>query len=249
MPVGDSDTGTSGEAARNGKPFRRPDARAAILYAIIGGALVVVFGGIAMTVLLLRIADDLGASGVVGDEEVYELLRHLTQGLQADSAINYLTLLLAVLCLAQFLVWLHRVQRNLGRLGVRDFPFSAEWAILWWFIPVANLYYPVRIVLALCRSSRNLRPDKRMDKAEAPLVIVWWIGLLIALGLGIYADRATSISADLEKLRTGFMLQLISQVLRLIVILLTMVIVYRVTVNQNESAAAARMAEAGAPAV
>ena len=42
---------------------------------------------------------------------------------------------LLVLAAVAWLVWQHRRQRNLVRLGARQLRFTPRWAVGWWFVP------------------------------------------------------------------------------------------------------------------
>jgi hypothetical protein len=93
-------------------------------------------------------------------------------------AIAYLVLLLATA--AVFIVWQWRSAKNnevLGRIRPR---YTPGWSIGGWFIPLANLVIPVRIMQDLWQGSdpeiRNYRDPRSLPKWS---LIGWWWGCTI----------------------------------------------------------------------
>lgn len=45
-----------------------------------------------------------------------------------------------------FLIWLYRVYGNLRSLGASTVEYTPGWAVGWFFVPLANLVIPYKIV-------------------------------------------------------------------------------------------------------
>ncbi|HEY8079756.1 MAG TPA: DUF4328 domain-containing protein, partial [Labilithrix sp.] len=93
---------------------------------------------------------------------------------------------------ALVLVWLFHAVRNVHALGARAFPFTPGTAVLWWFIPFANLVQIPRIVSATWRASNGSSAWR--ENETTPLVAIWWGSHLASRLLGLLAYRAHSDS-------------------------------------------------------
>jgi hypothetical protein len=81
-------------------------------------------------------------------------------------------------------VWQYRGHTVLVAAGVRRLRFTPTWAVLWWFIPVANMGYPPSVTGELLRGAKA-GPERRADEIRAsPFVLPWWIALLVGLVAG-----------------------------------------------------------------
>lgn len=99
--------------------------------------------------------------------------------------------LLATLgCAVVFLIWLHRVSRNLRSLGVRMQRFSPGWAVGYWFIPIVNIVRPYQVVKEIWVESRPPRgPETSAAGPPSALVGWWWATWLVAGGLSNISAR------------------------------------------------------------
>jgi hypothetical protein len=61
------------------------------------------------------------------------------------------------LCVAVplFAVWVHRMQANTFALGIVGLRYTPAWAVGWYFVPVANLWMPYRVMLGIWCANRN----------------------------------------------------------------------------------------------
>jgi hypothetical protein len=83
-----------------------------------------------------------------------------------------------------FLMWFHRVYRNLPALGAAGLKFTPAWAVGYWFIPFLNLVRPVQAASEIWRAS-----DPGLNEAwgtawqrrgGSALVGFWWAFWLIS---------------------------------------------------------------------
>ncbi len=55
----------------------------------------------------------------------------------------------ALVSAVSFLIWLHRSVKNAWWLRIRPLDPSPSWAVLCWFVPLANLVHPLRVIKSL----------------------------------------------------------------------------------------------------
>ena len=66
-----------------------------------------------------------------------------------------------------FLMWIFRASRNLRPLGTQNQRYSPEGAVGWWFVPVANLLIPYKVVKELSVGSHPQAIDRtRLPRSE-----------------------------------------------------------------------------------
>lgn len=98
-----------------------------------------------------------------------------------------------------FLAWSYRAQRNLWVLNVRDVRYRPGWAFGAWFVPLANLVLPMRVVEDLWHGSRRLmNPFDRGPAGPVTLVRRWWYRALTATFLPFLAAVVIAGAAESE---------------------------------------------------
>ena len=98
--------------------------------------------------------------------------------------------------------WLYRAHANLYAAGIADLEFTPRWAVIWYFIPFANLFKPYQAMQELWNTSRQLH-DYPTEQAPT-LVRIWWsafIGSGILAAIGFLIETGT-LPAD-EGVTTG----------------------------------------------
>ena len=134
-----------------------------------------------------------------------------------------------------FLVWVYRAHANLHALGLLGLKFSPGWAVLWWFIPLANLIQPARAMAELFRTVRSHDPAAAPGAAAqrqtgiAP-VVVWWLLVLLANGAFRYAARQMG-GESLEAVRHGIVVGLAGSVMFVVAGLFAIWLVYRISTD------------------
>jgi hypothetical protein len=78
--------------------------------------------------------------------------------------------------LAAFVVWLYLARDNFDRRGDGSVDWRKGWTIGGWFVPLANLVIPNRVVGEIYVRSA---PDRQWPAPR--LVNLWWGGLLVSL--------------------------------------------------------------------
>jgi hypothetical protein len=90
-----------------------------------------------------------------------------------SGALVLATIALAAITLGLWVAWSSRVEANAPTIGAGEGAIGPAGAILWWFVPVANLFVPFGLILGL---GRRLSDDRR--PARDGLVVIWWLTLL-----------------------------------------------------------------------
>jgi hypothetical protein len=145
--------------------------------------------GVTSVLALLTIA---ARAGLIA--RLHEFQRGATSGagvVEAGGAVDGLAFgtIGAVLITAfVWLIWQHRVHKNLHSLGRPGLRFSPAAAVWWWFVPVANFVMPFRAVRELWNASTSHASGSDDVVPGAPLVLVaWWAFCLARIPLGAVA--------------------------------------------------------------
>ncbi|MDQ6885331.1 MAG: DUF4328 domain-containing protein [Candidatus Dormibacteraeota bacterium] len=93
-----------------------------------------------------------------------------------DWVVRFGDLPLLVLAAVSFLAWFARAYRNLPALGGQNLQWSPRSAVLWWFVPLANLFMPYRIMAEIWKVSS----EGRHALAGRVLLLAWWLTWLAA---------------------------------------------------------------------
>lgn len=126
---------------------------------------------------------------------------------------------------AALLVWLGRARRN---AAAGKHQFAVGWEIGGWFLPPANLYIPVRVVLDIGWASA---PAGRRASVTVP-VAVWWAGWLPAVPTGYQrtvTDTSYFVSFDIGSTWASAGCLAVSAIA-------LAVVVHRITVDQERVA-------------
>lgn len=99
-----------------------------------------------------------------------------------------------------FVMWFHRVYRNLPALGAAGLRYTPAWAVAYWFIPILNLGRPCQVACEIWRASD---PEVEETWGTAwqrarltPLVGLWWATWLIANFAVYLASRLPTDTID-----------------------------------------------------
>ena len=107
--------------------------------------------------------------------------------------------------------WIRRATCNVRSLGARDARLGPWAAIIWWFIPIASLFQPFRVVRQAWRAADPLLP---LDETTAyasrpipPLLWAWWLVYIFVTGAWAVMintrDEADSPGAVLDVMRVA----------------------------------------------
>ncbi len=113
-------------------------------------------------------------------------------GIQA--LLNLLQLVLLVVTTIAFLMWVYRANWNAHALGAVDMRFRPGWAVGWYFIPLANLWMPFRVMSEIWRVSAN--PGDWQNTPRSSVLGWWWALYLLHSGFNgaAYSDETGSVT-------------------------------------------------------
>jgi hypothetical protein len=115
-------------------------------------------------------------------------------------ALAQLGILVAVAVL--FLVWVHRINKNLHALSGTAMQFTPGWSVGWFFIPFMNLFKPYQAVkeiwLVSHRSRQPLLLGEKTAAGQAGLVGWWWFSFLLSSFVGRLAWSLGSDVSDVS---------------------------------------------------
>ncbi len=143
-----------------------------------------------------------------------------------------------------FLMWFHRVHKNLPGLGGRELKYTPGWAVGGFFVPFLNLVRPLRVMRevwhgsdpsSLERDVASGGPFIRNQLGTPSLVGWWWALFLVSNFFGNIAARmAFAPNPTLDQLQAMSRLLVFSDVLDIPSALVAMRLVARITGWQGE---------------
>lgn len=130
----------------------------------------------------------------------------LEEGNAFDSTMatmGTLQLVAIVIWFITFLAWQSRSVDNVPGLGGGSPVVTPGWSIAWWFVPIANIIQPYRILSDLYR---------RMGPAGvgAAIVLVWWLLWIVTNVISLVASSAYGTAQDLASYQAGLTLWALS---------------------------------------
>jgi hypothetical protein len=103
--------------------------------------------------------------------------------------VNYAILIIWAVI---FLFWFYKAYKNFGALGIRSWKYSPRSAVIFFFVPIANLWIPYIIAKEIWNYSDTgslLSEEPWNYKSKrSEIVTLWWITGVISVGLSILAS-------------------------------------------------------------
>lgn len=110
----------------------------------------------------------------------HPVLKSIAEGQHSDqhqTVVGSLQWLLGIASVALVLQWIRMSNHNVRRLGARGMKFTPRSAVLWFFVPPANLWLPYLAMRELAKCSSS--PLAWHAEPVSPL-LAWWWGLLLS---------------------------------------------------------------------
>jgi hypothetical protein len=146
-------------------------------------------------------------------------------------------------CIA-FLVWFHRVHKNLPSLGARQLKYTPGWAVGGFFVPFLNLIRPLQVMRevwhrsdpsGLERGRTPSGPSIRNRLATPALIGWWWALFLWSSGVSnVVARMGFAHNQTLDQLRVYSGLLVFFDVVEVPSAIVTIRLVGRITAWQAE---------------
>ena len=105
--------------------------------------------------------------------------------------VGIFQILLLISTAVVFLMWFHRVHRNLPSLGTKNLKYTPGWAVGGFFVPFLNIVRPFQVAREIWNASDPDSSDgTSWQGSGTPSIVGWWWGLLLITSfLGNIAGR------------------------------------------------------------
>ena len=146
------------------------------------------------------------------DVGAYKTLAAFNEAVSANDARQHVTAPLRVAAYALsgilILAWTYRANANARGLGAVGMRFTPAWSVGWYFIPVANLVKPYDAMREIWKASAH--PQGWSQNTEPLSLRWWWIFLLLAISLAIFAPLLAMRAKALDTVIDATWLMLVS---------------------------------------
>lgn len=82
------------------------------------------------------------------------------------------------------LIWYHRATKNIHSFGAKEVT-SPTMAVVWWFIPIANLWKPYKLTQQIWKASipetKLLNGTEWKNMPTSNIVKLWWVLMLVSV--------------------------------------------------------------------
>ncbi|MDG4820979.1 DUF4328 domain-containing protein [Asanoa sp. WMMD1127] len=161
-----------------------------------GLAAVVLVGLAALLYVLSAVLDWVYAISIAGVVIPDKMATSVRLG-QAELGVMVASLLVQPAALVLTIIWLWRARKNLDAFPDPPSTMGAGWAVGGWFVPIANVAIPGRIMRTVARESTG---DRRVTAAA----ITWWAALVLMVLVprltGVFVPTSVSPDATLPEL-------------------------------------------------
>ncbi len=114
---------------------------------------------------------------------------HILPGHAIPVALGQLGVGIALIAL--FCLWIPRANRNARALGAKGMRFTPEWCVLWYLIPILNLFQPYRAMREIWLASDPADGTRWREQRVSLLLPLWWALWLACLFANFAAYRGT----------------------------------------------------------
>jgi len=151
-------------------------------------------------------------------------------------SISLAGLIVFVVSAIIFLIWVHRVNKNLHAFDKPQLRFSPGWAVGWWFIPIMNFFRPYQIMSEIWKASKpDLDPDLKDVRGSPTSAIVgwWWASYLISNLISEIAGRLLISGESVDELINANYTYMAAHIVSIAGIFLLILMVKRISQNQE----------------
>lgn len=139
-----------------------------------------------------------------------------------------------------FLIWFHKVYRNLTALGARELEFRPKWVIAYFFIPILWFYKPFKATIEIWKASdpsigttdKKLRVGMTIPKIFG----IWWFFWVMSDVVGFQLMIQGFKDQTATQLLSYTQLSLVGGILTSITFCLTIFIVKKIDSRQEKKA-------------
>jgi len=132
-----------------------------------------------------------------------------------------------------FLVWMHQSYFNLQPLSAENRRFSPGWVILYWFIPIWNLYKPCQAMFDIWRGS--IADDRKTfaRRLLGLIILSWWLLLLSKILYSFLVFQQRLQADTIDKLEIAGYNQIALSIISIGVAVATIALVWLITTYQR----------------
>ena len=162
-------------APATARSYRSPQPRANLAVGIL-----ILFGIVAIVTALSTMAEINLLQRAVEGKYITE-----AEGLANDSRQQFVRVIymgVYATSVIAFIAWMYRASQNLAPLGGyarRYQKYTPVHTIFWWFVPVAHMWQPYRVIKGIWNESHGIAED-----ASSRLLMTWWTFWLVSNALG-----------------------------------------------------------------
>ena len=127
----------------------------------------------------------------------YILPQELSDAMRLVDRVSDLSLMVFIPTVVLFLMWVHRVSRNLQTLGAHGQRFSPGWAVGWWFVPVMNFFRPYEVMEEIWQGSDGALSYGWRDRDVSQLLPWWWVLWIASWVAGLIAAYIDAVHSGL----------------------------------------------------
>jgi len=136
-----------------------------------------------------------------------------------------------------FLMWIHRVHRNLPSLGNTNLKYSPGWAVGWFFVPILSLWKPYQVTTEIWKASdptTDINDSTAWKKSSASSIISsWWFLFLVSALIGNILVRFVLQAETPSEILTVSCWSFIMGVIDIVIAILTILIVRNIDQRQQ----------------
>lgn len=136
------------------------------------------------------------------------------------------------------LAWIRLANKNARALGATDMEFTPNWAIGWYFIPVANLWKPYQAMAEIWQASGGSKSWK--TESVPGILVIWWFVWLASNIFGRLAFQLTRKAEEIPELQDASLALMASDVISVFLSLAFLEVVKDISRRQMAPPAAAR---------
>ena len=129
-----------------------------------------------------------------------------------------------------FISWMHRAYKNLEPLRGLLQDHSPWWVVFGWIIPIISLFRPYQLMKEIYRDSSPGLPDRG---ESTPLLPIWWALWLLGGWIGNVAGNLVFQGETARDFITADRFYIVTDALALAALVFAVVLVHRITSNQQ----------------
>ncbi|PZO78918.1 MAG: hypothetical protein DI629_10945 [Mesorhizobium amorphae] len=151
-----------------------------------------------------------------------------------QAAVGITQVLLTLVVVVTAAIWIRRANMAARALGAQNLRFTPNWAIGWYFVPLANLFMPFRAMAEIWRASGGA-PDWK-NEALPSFFAGWWGFWLASNVVGQFAGQSAFGASAIDSLMWSNTLYLVADAIAAMNDLFFIQVVTAVYARQAETA-------------